>query len=323
MWPVLLVVLLLLLALLRGNEITQAFPNTMEFRSEVLADAWTASEECELMPSANMLAESWSLPAADDPYLFGLAALSAGETDVARGHLSRAVEADDHDLALALLATMRLRSGQSLSEIVTEIGPVRSEHVEEAQLALARYYLGVAARCDAQGEILTAQHFLAFGEALLAPESIVELDLYLARRIGEIHLAGGELTEALPWLRHASQANDSALLLLADTLYELGSREEALATYQRALLYYPNRTENRVAAARTAADLDEIELAITLLAGMPDWEDLGLSGLLLWADLCEQQADLSCAKLQYERVLSLEPGNQTAQLRLRALDSEQ
>jgi tetratricopeptide (TPR) repeat protein len=312
-----------MVALLRGRQIAQFRPVAEQFGSEALATAWTPSRECELIPITDIPSGEWWLPAGGDAYLQGLVALSAGERDVAQRQLSRAVEEDGHILALALLANMQLQSGKSLPQAVDAIGPVTSERREEAQLGLARYYLGVAARCDAQGEAPAALRYLAIGEALLPAEGIAELDLHLARRIGEIYLAGGQVNEALPWLRHASQANDSALLLLADTLDKAGLREEALAAYQRTLLYYPERAENRVAGARMAGDLGEIELAITILAGMPDWADLGVSGLQLWAQLCEQQADKACAISQYERVLSLEPGNQTAQARLQALNSEQ
>lgn len=322
-WSALLVGLLLLLALLRGPEIARALPTAKELDGESLVAAWAPDRECEPTSLMDEQLSAWSLPAANDDYLLGLEALSSGESEVARDHLSRAAEAEDHVLALALLANMQLQAGESLPEVVSEIGSVNGERAEETRFELAGYYLGIAARCDVLGEAPAAQHYLAAGEAFLPPGGISELDLHLARRIGEMYLAGDQLNEALPWLRHASQANDSALLLLADALDRLGSQQEALALYQRALLYYPNRAENRVAGARVAADLGETELAITMLSGMPRWEDLGPAGLLLWAELCERQADTACAVLQYERVLSLEPDNQIAQSRLQVLSSEQ
>lgn len=248
-------------------------------------------------------------PAADSDYAAGLAALTAGDVNTAETHLQQAVAHNGHPLALVLLANIHSSTtGKRPGEYTIYAGT----WTDTMRLDLARYYFWLSNHCTVAQLPEAAWRYVDWGAAYLPTGGIAELELPLARQVGQIYFADEQWELALPWLQHASQANDSALILLAETYVHLGRYEPAVESYERALRYYPDHVRTRLGAVQAASAAGRPELALAWLQETAGWETLGIEGLLLWAELCARQGDTACARQQYERILTLDAENETA-----------
>lgn len=295
-----------IIAGLRRQPVQAVFGATTFIEGQQVSVTWEPEAPCAPIPAANL-----TLPESNSHYFRGLQALSTGDKNQARANFSAAVEENEHPLALIMLA--------NIIDEPAEAAIYPGRWTDRMRLTLAEYYLTMAGRCLLAAEQETARDYLARGETFLPPAGISQLPLGVARNASVIYLADQDWDAALPWLEHASAANDASLLRLAFTYYQLGRLEEAATTYERALIYYPQHTNTRVRAAQVLADMNDTAAALAVLAGMEDPLQLGVEGLLLWATLCGETADPDCQETQYRRVLTIDPQNNTATAGLQAI----
>lgn len=314
----LILLVVVFLAGLRAQTVGAVFGNDLHIGGQAMAAAREPAltgvagavgeprAACAPLPT-----EDLQMPGSDSVYILGLEALSAGRVAQAQAYFTQAVAQQEHPLALVFLANMSAEPAEAT------IYPGR--WTDEMRLDLVEYYLTVAGRCQIAGEKEAAHENLVRGEAFLLPGGIDRLSLGVARAAGAIYLDKQEWAAALPWLEHAAEANDASLLRLAYAYYQLGRLEQATATYEQALVYYPQHATTRLRAAQVWVERNDIPAALAILDGMAEPLDLGVEGLLLWAEMCAQTADTTCQETQYQRVLTLDPQNETATAGLQSL----
>ncbi|WP_159016848.1 tetratricopeptide repeat protein [Cognatiluteimonas profundi] len=282
-----------------------------------------------------------------DPNLFGAYVLQA-QLALGRGDLGEAARlrrlaariAPDHPQLAAIEGTLALREGDA-ARAQAILATALQRHPDDAQIGYALGFVYMAQGHLAFAEqvfrnVLARHPDAANLRALIADlvrqqgrpgEAVQEIAPLLAdparatpglRRIaGELELAAGQPTRALPWLRDAlaAQPTDRRTLAgLMETLRQLGDRELARSTLDAAVAMAPDVAD--LWQARLAVEpvgSEPAQAVVTRwLAATPD----ALPALEARMALHDGAGERDAAEAIARRIVAIEPGRSSGEMRL-------